>query len=80
LSRSGWRRCWSFSRFPSSSSEGAGAENRIVYRTEGLELEHIAIDNFAAIAMPIEYAILGRDFMNRYRIQLDGPGLRLTIE
>jgi len=59
---------------------GVPAENRIVYRTERLELEHIAINNFAVIAMPIEYAIIGRDFMNRYRIRLDGPVLRLTIE
>ena len=50
------------------------------YRTERLELEHISINNFAVIAMPIEYAIIGRDFMNRYRIRLDGPVLRLTIE
>ena len=59
---------------------GVPAENRIVYRTERLELENIAIDNFAVIAMPIETAIIGRDFMNRYSIRLDGPGLRLRIE
>lgn len=59
---------------------GVQAENRIVYRTERLELEHIAIDNFAVIALPIQYAIIGRDLLNRYRVQLDGPALRLTIE
>jgi hypothetical protein len=49
-------------------------------RTERLDLEHISIDNFAVIAMPIDYAIIGRDLMNRYHILLDGPALRLTIE
>ena len=59
---------------------GVRAENRIVYRAERLELENIATDNVAVIGMPIDYAIVGRDLMNRCRIQLDGPALHLTIE
>jgi hypothetical protein len=59
---------------------GGTAENRFVYRALSLRLEHISLDNYAVIAMPIEYGIIGRDLMNRLRIRLDGPELRFAIE
>lgn len=59
---------------------GARAENRLVYRALSIGLEHIALDNFAVIGMPIDYGIVGRDLMNRFRVRLDGPALRFTIE
>jgi hypothetical protein len=59
---------------------GVSAENRFVYRALSLGLEHISLDNYAVIAMPIEYGIIGRDLMNRLRIRLDGPELRFAIE
>jgi predicted aspartyl protease len=59
---------------------GAPAENRFVYRTLSLRLENIEFDNYAVIAMPIDYGIIGRDLINRLCVRLDGPALRFTIE
>ncbi len=59
---------------------GARAEDRLVYRAQSLKLEHVAVDNFAVIGMPIDYAIVGRDLMNGFRLRLDGPVLHFTIE
>lgn len=57
-----------------------GSEDRLVYRAESIQFEGQTLGNVALIGLPVSYAIVGRDLMNRFVIRLEGPSLHFTIE
>ena len=61
--------------------EGISGEGVVMPMFEAfLSLDQRAWERFEVLGWQEDFALLGRDILNNYRITLDGPTLTLTIE